>query len=167
MPTRTKRRQLQGIVAMPDANRQTPRVRGLLIQVASELSDCKLELVFAQEKLPTHFLLRRNLRRLVARADFVLCVTDGQDPDVVFEAGLAFGLQKPLLLVILPETRILPATFMGHFYVELCGDASDHDRLQSAMARLVALRSAPLRAGRSRPLSRMGCGVGASNGRVG
>ena len=164
MSTLTKRRQLQGVVAMPDANRQTPRVRGLLIQVASEFSDCKVDLVFAHEKLPTHFLLRRNLRRLVARADFVLCVTDGQDPDVSFEVGLAFGLQKPLLLVILPETQRLPATFMGHFYVELSGDASDYERLKSAVASLAPLRSMPFRAGRSRQLSRMGCGAGAGGG---
>ena len=81
-------------------------------------------LVFAHEKVPTHFLLRRDLHRLVARADFVFCVTDGQDPDVSFQAGLAFGLQKPLLLVILPEARILPVTFMGHFYVKLYGATS-------------------------------------------
>src|SRR5437899_8092389 len=113
MSALTKRRRLHGFVAMPDEHRRKPRARGLLTQVASELSDCKLDLVFAQEKQPTHFLLRRNLHRLVARADFVFCVTDGQDPDVAFEAGLAFGLQKPLLLVILPEARILPAPLRG------------------------------------------------------
>src|SRR5436309_2475589 len=90
----------RGFVAVPYEHRQTPRVRRLLTQIASELSECRLDLVFADEKLPTHFLLRRNLRRLVVRSDFVLCVTDGQDPDVSFQAGLAFGLQKPLLLVI-------------------------------------------------------------------
>src|SRR5437867_12727790 len=157
MSTVTKRRQLQGFVAMPDTNRQTSRVRELLTQVASEFSDSKVELVFAHEKLPTHFLLRRNLRRLVARADFVLCVTDGQDPDVAFEAGLAFGLEKPLLFVLLPETERLPATFMGHFYVGLSGDAGDYDRLKPAVASLVA-------GSQSRQLSRMGCGAGAGSG---
>src|SRR2546426_9592243 len=103
-------KKLRGFVAMPDGYRETARVCELLVQVASELSGCRLDLVFAHEKVPTHFLLRRDLHRLVARADFVFCVTDGQDPDVVFEAGLAFGLQKPILLVILPETRMLPAT---------------------------------------------------------
>src|SRR5713226_8994754 len=144
-----KRRQLQGYVAMPNEYRETPRVRELLAQVARELSDCKLDLVFSHEKVPTHFLLRKDLHRLVARADFVFCVTDGPDPDVAFEAGLAFGLQKPLLLVILPETRMLPATFMGHFYVKLSGDASDHDCLKSAVESLVT--------GRARSLSRMAC----------
>src|SRR5437899_8803050 len=156
MAVLTKRRRLQGFVAMPDGYRETARVRELLAQVARELSDCKLDLVFAHEKVPTHFLLRRDLHRLVARADFVFCVTDGQDPDVVFEAGLAFGLEKPLLLVILPEARILAAVFMGHFYVKLYGDASDHDCLKSGVASLVA--------GRSRSLARMACGAAAGNG---
>src|SRR5712692_9067530 len=74
-----KRRQLKGFVAMPNGYRETARVRELLAQVASELSDCKLDLVFAHEKVPTHFLLRRDLRRLVARADVMFCLTDGQE----------------------------------------------------------------------------------------
>src|SRR5207249_3911427 len=99
MSALTKRR--LGFVAVPYEHRQTARVRALLTQVASDLSGCRLDLVFADEKLPTHVLLRRNLRRVVTRSDFVLCVTDGQDREVAFEAGLAFGLRKPLLLVIL------------------------------------------------------------------
>src|SRR5207244_10834885 len=102
MPALEDRRRLQGFVAMPDRYRQKSQLRALLTQIASEFSDCEVGLVFAQETLPTHKLLIRNLRGVVARADFVLCVTDGQDRDVSFEAGLAFGLEKPLLLVMLP-----------------------------------------------------------------
>ena len=153
-------RRIQGFVAMPDDHPQTSRLRGLLTQIASESSDCTVTFVFAHERLTTHFLLIRNLHRLVARADFVLFATDGKHPDVSFEAGLAVGLHKPLLFVILPETRTLPATFMGHFSVELSGDESNRDRLKSALQKFVTLRSMPARAGATRALSRMRCGGG-------
>jgi hypothetical protein len=167
MASRGERRRVQGFIAVPERHGQTARVCRLLTEVASELSDCRLDLVFAQERLPTHLLLRENLRQLVARSDFVLCCTDGQDPDVAFEAGLAFGLQKPFVLVILPETQRLPATFMGHFYVELSGDTSDHERLRSALARLVAGLAGEdmantARGGGSVRLPRMGCTGGGS-----
>jgi len=100
--------------------------------------DYSIDLIFAHERMPTHSLLINNLHGLAARSDFVLCCTDGQDPDVAFGAGLAFGLQKPFVLVILPETERPPPTFMGHFYVELSGDVSDRECLRSAMASLVA-----------------------------
>jgi len=58
----------------------------------------------------------------------------------------------------LPETEILPATFMGHFYVELAGDASDRECLKSALATLVGGPKAEN--GRSAGLARMGCAVG-------
>ena len=162
-----KRRQFQGFVAMPDKSGHTPRLRDLLTEIASESSGCKLDLIFAHESLTTHSLLIKNLHRLVARADFVVCVTDGQDVDVSFEAGCAVGLQKPLLLVILPETRRLPASFMGHFYVELSGYVSDHECLRSALARLVAGlvgKDRASRAGCSVEIPRMGCAVGRRTG---
>jgi hypothetical protein len=162
MTSRKKRRRLQGFVAMPDGGRHTPRLRGLLNRIAD---DYKIDLIFAHERLTTHSLLIKNLQRLVARADFVVWVTDGQDLDVSFEAGCAVGLRKPFLLVILPETWRLPATFMGHFYVELSGDVSDHECLRSALASLVA---EIVGKDRARPtlcpveLPRMGCAVGRS-----
>lgn len=98
-----------------------------------------VDLIFAHERLTTHSLLIKNLHRFVAGSDFVLCFTDGQDPDVAFEAGLAFGLRKPFVLAILPETQRLPATFVGHFYVELSGDdADDRESLSVVLAGLVA-----------------------------
>jgi hypothetical protein len=156
-----KRRRLQGLVAMPDKNGHTPRLTELLIQIVRELSDCKVDLLFAHERLPTHSLLIKNLYRLVAGSDFVLCFTDGQDPDIAFEAGLASGLQKPFVLVILPETQRLLATFMGHLYVELPGDSEDREHLRSVLANLGAGLSRrngasvgpPLLAG----LPRLGC----------
>ena len=159
-----KLRRLQGFVAMPDGHRHIPRLHGVLNQIADDYS---IDLIFAHERLSTHLLLRKNLRRLVARSDFVLCFTDGQDPDIAFEAGLAVGLQKPFVLVILPETQRLPATFMGHFYVELSGDTSDHERLRSAFESLVAdLAGGDMaiaaRGGGSVRLPRMGCAVGGS-----
>jgi hypothetical protein len=154
---------------MPDKNGHTPRLSELLIQIASELSGRQVDLIFAHERLTTHSLLIKNLHRLVAGSDFVLCCTDGEDLDVAFEAGLAVGLQKPLVLVILPETERLPATFMGHFYVELSGDADDFERLRSALTSLVASlvgkdRASPTLGGRSIELPRMGCAVGRSAG---
>lgn len=151
---------------MPDGDRHTPRLRGLLTQVAG---DYKIDLIYAHERLPTHSLLIKNLRRLVAGSDFVLCFTDGEDPDVAFEAGVALGLQKPFVLVLLPETERVPATFMGHFYVELSGEVSDRDCLRSALASLVAglvgkERASPTLAGRSIELPRMGCAVGRRTG---
>jgi hypothetical protein len=162
MTSLNKRRRLQGFVAMPDGHRHTPRLHGLLNQVAG---DYKIDLIFAHERLPTHSLLIKNLHRLVAGSDFVLCFTDGEDPDVAFEAGLAFGLEKPFVLVILPEAQRLPATFMGHFYVELSGDSEDRERLRSVLANLVAGlagkdRASATRAGCSVELARMGCAVG-------
>jgi hypothetical protein len=135
MTSRKKRRRLRGLVAMANGDRHTPRLRGLLNRIAG---DHKIDLIFAHERLPTHSLLIKNLHRLVADSDFVLCFTDGLDPDIAFEAGLAFGLQKSFVLVILPDTRRLPATFMGHFYLELSGDTTDHERLRSVLANLVA-----------------------------
>jgi hypothetical protein len=159
------RRRLQGFVAMPDRHPYMPRLHGLLNQVSG---DYRIDLVFAHERLPTHSLLIKNLHELVARSDFVLCFTDGQEPDVAFEAGLAFGLQKPFVLVILPETERLPATFMGHFYVELSeDDADDRETLSVALARLVAglteedMANAT-RVDRSVRLPRMGCAAGGS-----
>jgi hypothetical protein len=157
-----KLRRLQGFVAMPDGHRHIPRLHGVLNQIADDYS---IGLIFAHERLPTHLLLKKNLRQLVARSNFVLCFTDGRDLDIAFEARLAFGLQKPFVLVILPETQRLPATFMGHFYVELSGDTSDRERLKSALARLVAglagkNKAGANRFGRSGPLFRMGCAVG-------
>jgi len=106
-------------------------------------------------------LLRENLRQLVARSDFVLCCTDGQDRDVAFEAGLALGLKKPFVLVLLPETERVPATFMGHFYAELSGDSEDRGRLRSVLANLVAglSRRNGASVGSSLPagLARLGC----------
>jgi hypothetical protein len=158
-----KLRRLQGFVAMPDGHRHIPRLHVVLNQIAGDYS---IDLIFAHERLSTHLLLRKNLRQLVARSDFVLCFTDGQDPDIAFEAGLAVGLQKPFVLVILPETQRLPATFMGHFYVELSeDDADDRESLRVALARLMAgltdedMASAA-RVGRSVRLPRMGCAVG-------
>ena len=88
-----------------------------------------------------------------------------------FEAGLAYGLQTPFLLVLLPETRILPATCMGHFYVELSGGASDQECLRAALVSVTASLADKNGAGhRTRRavqpvgLSRMGCAVG-RNGR--
>lgn len=96
----------------------------------------------------------------------MLCFTDGQDPDIAFKAGLAFGLQKPFMLMILPETQRVPATFMGHFYAELSGDASNHERLRLGLASLVALVGEDMgnatRVGGSVRLHRMGCAVGGS-----
>jgi hypothetical protein len=83
-----KARRLQGFVAMPDGHRHIPRLHGVLNQIADDYS---IDLIFAHERLSTHLLLRKNLRRLVARSDFVLCFADGQDPDIAFEAGLACG----------------------------------------------------------------------------
>ena len=158
------RRRLQGFVAMPDGYRRMPRLQGLLTQIAGDFG---IDLIFGHERLPTHSLLIKNLRQLVAGSDFVLCFTDGQDPDVAFEAGLAFGLQKPFVLVVLPETERVPATFMGHFYVELSGDASDHECLRSALESLVAGLArkdgkSATRSGRSVRLARMGCAIGGS-----
>jgi len=119
-----------GICGDARGDRQTSRFRKLLTQMASEFSDCTGSLVLSHERLTTHVLLIKNLYRLVTGADFVLCVTDVRNPDISFEAGVAFGMRKPLLLVILPGTRTLPATFIGHFYVELSGDASDRDQLK-------------------------------------
>jgi hypothetical protein len=165
MTSLNKRRRLQGFVAMPDGNRHTPRLHDLVNQVAG---DYKIDLIFAHERLPTHLLLKKNLRQLVARSDFVLCFTDGQDLDIAFEAGLAFGLQKSFVLVLLPETQRVPATFMGHFYVELSEDgADDRESLRVALARLVAgptdedMASAA-RVDRSVRLPRMGCAIGGS-----
>jgi len=168
MASRRKGRRLQGFIAVPERHGQTARVCELLTEVAGELSDWRVDLVFAHERLPTHRLLTRHLRPLVARSDFVLCVTDGHDLDVAFAAGLAFGLGKPFALVVLPETHRLPATFVGHFYVELAGDTSDHECLKSAMAGLVAdlvgddMGNAT-RVGRSVRVQRMGCAAGGSH----
>jgi hypothetical protein len=162
MASLNKRRRLQGFVAMPDGHRHMPRLQGLLTQIAD---DCNIDLIFGHESLTTHSLLIKELHRLVGRADFMVCVTDGQDLDVSFEAGCAIGLRKPLLLVILPETRRLPATFMGRVYVELSGDVSDHEYLRSALASLVA---GLVGKDRARPtlcpveFPRMGCAVGRS-----
>lgn len=160
-----KQGRLQGFVAMPDGHRHTPRLRGLLSQISGDYS---LDVIFAHERLPTHSLLVKNLQQLVAHSDFVLSFTDGLDPDVAFEAGVALGLQKPFVLVILPETERLPATFMGHFYVELSGDdADDRESLRVVLARLVADLAGEdmanaTRVGRSVRLPRMGCAVGES-----
>jgi hypothetical protein len=164
-----KRSRLQGLVAMPDKNGHTARLSELLIQIASELSGRQVDLIFAHERLTTHSLLIKNLHRLVAGSDVVLCFTDGQDPDAAFEAGLAVGLQKPLVLVILPETQRLPATFMGHFYVELTGDSEDRERLRSALGSLVGGLAgkdgaSATRSGRSVRLARMGCDAGRRTG---
>jgi hypothetical protein len=64
------------------------------------------------------------------------------------------------MLVILPETHRLPATFMGHYYVELSGDGSDHECVSSALTGLVAGlvgkdRADPTRAGGAVELPRM------------
>lgn len=147
---------------MPDRSSHTPRLQSFLNQISI---DYGIDLIFAHERLPTHSLLIKKLHRLVAGSDFVLCFTDGQDPDVAFEAGVAFGLQKPFVFVLLPETQRLPATFMGHFYVELSGDANDLERLRSVLANLVAGlagkdRASATRAGCSVELPRMGCAVG-------
>ena len=158
-----KLRRLQGFVAMPDGHRHIPRLHGVLNQIADDYS---IDLIFAHERLSTHLLLRKNLRQLVARSDFVLCFTDGQDPDIAFETGLAFGLQKPFVLVLLPETQRLPATFMGHYYVELSGDdADDRESLRVVLASLVADlaggdMAGATRVGGSARLPRMGCAVG-------
>jgi hypothetical protein len=151
---------------MPDKNGHTPRLTELLIQIASVLSGRQVDLIFAHERLTTHSLLIKNLHRLVAGSDLVLCFTDGQDPDVAFEAGLAFGLQKPFVLVLLPETERVPATFMGHFYVELSGDgADDRESLRVVLAGLVADLAGEdmanaTRVVRSLRLPRIGCAVG-------
>ena len=61
----------------------------------------------------------------------------------------------------------VPATFMGHFYVELSGDVSDQESLKSALASMVAglagedMANAARRGGLVR-LPRMGCAVGGS-----
>jgi hypothetical protein len=167
MASLKQQRRLQGFVAMPDGHRHTPRLHGLLNQVAG---DYKIDLIFAHERLPTHLLPKKNLRQLVARSDFVLCFTDGRDLDIAFEAGLAFGLQKPFVLVLLPETQRVPATFMGHFYVELSGDdADDRESLRVMLAGLVADLAGEdianaTRVGRSVRFPRMGCAVGRSAG---
>jgi hypothetical protein len=167
MTSLKKRRRLQAFVTMPDGDGHTPRIRVLLTQIVGELSDYKVDLVFAHERLPTHLLLRKTLRPLVARSDFVLCFTDGQDPDVAFEAGLALGLEKPFVLVLLPETERMPATFMGHFYVELSGDSEDRERLRLVLANLVRGLGGEdtadaTRGGGSVRLPRMGCAGGGS-----
>lgn len=169
MASRKRRRRLHGFVAMSRANSETPRLRGLLAQIAREQSDYEVDLIFAHERLPTHALLIRNLHRLVARSDFVLCFTAGQNADVCFEAGLAFGLEKPLVLVILPRTRSIPATFVGHFFVELTGDSTDHEELKSALASVVAGlagkgRTGATRVRRSVRLPRFGCAAGMERG---
>jgi hypothetical protein len=83
----------------------------------------------------------------------VLWITDGWNPNVAFEAGLAFGLEKPLLLVLLPETRRLPATCMGHYCVELAGDDSDGEELRTALTAVVSA----LRTNGRIQLERLGC----------
>jgi hypothetical protein len=151
-------------MAMPDRHPESGRVRDLLTGVASEFRDPEIKLVFAEETLSTHALLVRNLRRLVAASDAVLCFTDGRDPDVSFEAGVAVGLGKPLVVVILPGTWVMPETFVGHFYVELAGDSSDPECLKSALIRMgegitdTSMRGAA--AGRSIRLPRFACAVG-------
>jgi hypothetical protein len=83
---------------------------------------------------------------------------------VSFEAGVAFGLGKPLVVVILPGTWVMPETFAGHFYVELAGDASDEECLKSALTRVgegIADRSmGGVTTARSIQLPRFGCAIG-------
>jgi hypothetical protein len=149
---------------MPHPHSEAARVHALLTAVAKELPDLEIKLTFAHETLATHALLIKNLRRLMAASDAVLCFTDGRNPDVSFEAGVALSLRKPLVVVILPGTWVMPETFAGHFYVELAGDSSDQECLKSALIRMGegitdgSMRGAA--AGRSIRLPRFGCAVG-------
>jgi nucleoside 2-deoxyribosyltransferase len=118
-------------------------------RIARNLGDPAIELIFAHERLTTHAVLVQNLRRLMAAADFVICFTDGINLNVSFEAGLAVGLGKPLVLAILPGARSMPATFVGQCYVELHGNAEDRDELRGILASIVA--------GRALRLPRFGC----------
>ena len=49
MTTHKKRRRLQAFVAMPDGDRHTPRLHGLLNQIAGDYS---IDLIFAHERCP-------------------------------------------------------------------------------------------------------------------
>jgi len=163
--SRRSRGRLQVFVVMPNPHSEAPRVHALLRTIAGELRDPEVKLVFAHQALSTHALLIKNLRRVVTASDVVLCFTDGRNPDVSFEAGVGLGLGKPVVVVILPGTWVMPETFAGHYYLELVGDVSDQERLKSALTRVAAglmprgKTGAPAMNGRSIRLPRFMCAV--------
>lgn len=63
-------------------------------------------------------IVHSNIVKMISEADFVLAILNGTSPNVLFEVGIAVGINKPIF-VLVGENSILPFDLKGMTYIHI------------------------------------------------
>lgn len=59
-----------------------------------------------------------NIQRAIEKSDLIMADITGENPNIMYEIGLAHGLKKPVMLLVQKEKGHVPSAVRGHlFYV--------------------------------------------------
>jgi hypothetical protein len=109
-------------VAMPFGSPDAEFLQGILRLLPDRLKKYEVEFYIAGERL-AKFSPLESIRDTLKPADFILCLFDGKNQNVIFELGMAYGLRRPTFIVLTEDYARLPSSLMGHFWARL--DRSD------------------------------------------
>ena len=88
--------------------------------------------------------IAREILAVIRDCDAVVAIVIGRNPNVFWEVGLAFALQKPLLLVTEAESDLGLLVNACRYVVCCPNNAGTQDRLQTALEELMCCNcSAP------------------------
>ncbi|MGH9430468.1 MAG: hypothetical protein ACRD3T_02890 [Terriglobia bacterium] len=73
------------------------------------------------------------ITRGIESSDFVVADVSQQNPNVMYELGLAHGLKKPTILLVDRKSNAIPSDLVGSLFVVY--DSEDPDSLQDTLRR--------------------------------
>jgi hypothetical protein len=97
-----------------------------LTVLKQELEKRGLRVYTAYDLQPATHSLADHVNRAIKAADLIVgVVPDSTSPNVFFEIGVAYALQKPFLLLVSPKAGTMPSDLAGMLYVRADPDNAE------------------------------------------
>jgi hypothetical protein len=85
--------------------------------IASALQESGIEPILFDENVTVSSPLIGTTFRAIERADLIIADVTGDNPNVMYEAGFAFAMGRPVLFIVQHGVGRLPSGLAGNFFL--------------------------------------------------